>query len=109
MSSIRTSILAVAVVASSWATSQAASVCTDTASLSKSEGCLDDVFNRTNIAGLDGKPVGDTYYFWFGSDVVLARCVRPGETQVMLFSYHQKSDQACPLLTRVKDAIERAP
>lgn len=109
MRSIKASILVATVMALSWATSQAASVCTDTVNLPKSEGCLDNVFNSTNIAGLDAKPVGDTYYFWFGSDVVLARCVRPGETQVVLFSYHQKNDQACPLLSRVKDAIERAP
>ena len=42
-------------------------------------------------------------------DVVVTRCVRPGETQVVLFSYHTKSDQACPLLKRLKDALERTP
>ena len=101
--------LAAVIVWTSCAPSQAASVCTDTVNFQKPDGCLDNVFNGTNIAGLDAKPIGDTYYFWFGSDVVLARCIRPGETQVVLFAYHQKSDQACPLLKRVKDAIERAP
>lgn len=94
-------------VCTSWTPLHAASVCTDTARFQKPDGCLDNIFNRTNIAGLDGKPIGDTYYFWFGADVVAARCVRPGETQVVLFAYNQKNDQACLLLKRVKDAVEK--
>jgi hypothetical protein len=109
MKLIRICALAAIIVPTLGATSHAVSVCTDTVTLAKPDGCLDTVFNQTNIAGLDAKPIGDTYYFWFGTDIVLARCVRPGETQVMLFAYHQKNDQACPLLTRVKDAIEHGP
>src|SRR3974377_865020 len=99
-------VLAAITAAVPAAPSRAASVCTDVVKFQKPDGCLDNVFNRTSVAGLDATPVGDSYYFWFGTDVVVARCVRPGETQVVLFSYHQKSDQACPLTKRPKDEAE---
>ena len=109
MKSFRAAIVAAIIVAAPCAPLQAASVCTDTVNFQKTDGCLDNIFNRANVAGLNATPIGDTYYFWFGSDVVLARCIRPGETQAVMFAYNQKNDQACPLLKRVKDALERAP
>lgn len=88
---------------------QAASVCSGSVTFENADGCLDNVFNRTNIAGLDAKPSGDSYFLWLGDDVVVARCIRPGETQVVLFAYHQQKDRACPLLNRVRDALQKAP
>jgi hypothetical protein len=88
---------------------RAASVCTGIVNLDNDEGCLDNIFNRTNIAGLDAKPDGDTYFFWMGDNVIVARCMRPGETVVALFAYHQQKDKACPMLSRVRDALQHKP
>jgi hypothetical protein len=42
-------------------------------------------------------------FFWFGDDVVTARCLT--RTLVVFSSYDYRSQDACPLLNQIKNTV----
>jgi hypothetical protein len=64
------------------------------------QACVRDVIEQTSRAGLRPSTVGDTLFFWFGNDMVAARCM--SRTLVAFSAYHRHDNQACPLQDRVK-------
>lgn len=70
------------------------------------QSCVEMVRERARTAGFDGRRTEETVFFWFGRNVVTARCI--GNSLIALAAYHQQPDQACPLLGRIGDAVAGA-
>lgn len=83
----------------------AASACTNFVELASDtrQSCVDTVRERARGAGFDGRRTEETVFFWFGSNVVTARCI--GNSLIALAAYHQQQDRACPLLDRIGEAM----
>jgi len=83
----------------------AASACTNFVELASDnrQTCAEMVRERARSAGFDGRRTEETVFFWFGSNVVTARCI--GNSLIALAAYHQQQDRACPLLDRIGDAM----
>lgn len=84
----------------------AASACTNFVELA-SDSCVETVRERARSAGFDGRRTEETVFFWFGSNVVTARCI--GNSLIALAAYHQQQDRACPLLDRIGEAMRPSP
>ncbi len=84
----------------------AASACTAYVRIDEenAQACLNLVRNKTRDAGFNGSKTGESYFFWFGQNVVSGRCI--DGTIVALAAYHQQNDRACPLLDRIKDVLD---
>ena len=87
----------------------AASACTNFVELAADhrQSCVETVRERARRAGFDGRRTEETVFFWFGSNVVTARCI--GNSLIALAAYHEQPDRACPLLDRVGAAVHRPP
>jgi hypothetical protein len=71
------------------------------------DSCLEMVDNRTRDAGFKGRRVGETFFFWFGANVVTARCI-PEKDLVAFAAYHRDADPAaCRLSDRIKNVLKR--
>jgi hypothetical protein len=83
----------------------AASACTAYVNVNRDnvDDCLRAIRERTDDSGFKGSRTGETYFFWFNQNVVSARCI--DGSLVAMAAYHRQNDRACPLLDRVKDAI----
>jgi len=84
----------------------AASACTAYVRIDEenAQGCLNLVRNKTRDAGFNGSRTGESYFFWFGQDVVSTRCV--DGSVIAIAAYHRQNDRACPLLDRIKDVLD---
>lgn len=67
--------------------------------------CVRDVQRQTKQAGYTSSVNVDTLFFWFGDDVVTARCM--SRTLVAFASYDYRSRDACPLLNQIKDTLRQ--
>ena len=87
----------------------AASACTNFVELASDtrQSCVEMVRERARSAGFDGRRTEETVFFWFGSNVVTARCI--GNSLIALAAYHQQQDRACPLLDRIGEAMRPSP
>ena len=65
--------------------------------------CVRDVESQAQKAGYRSQTTQDTLFFWFGDDVVTARCLT--RTLVVFASYDYRSQNACPLLNQIKDTL----
>jgi hypothetical protein len=65
--------------------------------------CVREVEAQTRQAGYASEVNADTLFFWFGRDVVTARCM--SRTLVALSSFDNGTDDACPLLNRIRDHL----
>ena len=65
--------------------------------------CVQDVENQASRAGYKSQTTLDTLFFWFGDDVVTARCLT--RTLVVFASYDYRSSNACPLLNQIKNTL----
>jgi hypothetical protein len=99
-------LLAGASLALSSATASAASACTAYIRVGGEDAreCMNIIGRRTRDADLKSSRTGETHFFWFGQNVVTTRCI-DGDL-VAMAAYHRQDDRACPLLDRVKDAIQ---
>ena len=70
------------------------------------EQCIGFILQRTRGAGLKSDLSGDTLYFWFDNNVVMARCVGT-HSMIMLATYHTEDDSACGLQDKVQNALEQ--
>jgi hypothetical protein len=68
------------------------------------DDCMSIVRRRTNDSGFNGSRTGETVFFWFDQNVVSTRCI--DGSLVAMAAYHRQNDRACPLLDRIKDAIQ---
>jgi hypothetical protein len=84
----------------------AASACTAYINVSRDDvqACMRLIRRRTDDAGFNGSRTGETVFFWFDQNVVSARCI--DGSLVAMAAYHRQNDRACPLLDRIKDAIQ---
>jgi len=69
--------------------------------------CVRDVQFQTQRAGYTSSVNVDTLFFWFGDDVVTARCM--SRTLVAFTSYDYRQRDACPLLNQIKNTIRQQP
>ncbi len=85
----------------------AASACTAFVRIDEenAQACLNLVRSKTKDAGFNGSKTGESYFFWFGQNVVSARCV--DGNIVAMAAYHNQNDRACPLLDRIKDVLDK--
>lgn len=99
-------LAAAAIIAIAPAPADAASACTAYIRVNGDDvqDCMNIVRRRTRDANLSGSRTGETYFFWFNQNVVSTRCI--DGSLVAMAAYHQQNDRACPLLDRVKDAIQ---
>jgi hypothetical protein len=67
--------------------------------------CVRDVESQASRGGYRSQTTLDTLFFWFGDDVVTARCL--SRTLVVFASYDYRSQDACPLLNQIKDTLRR--
>jgi hypothetical protein len=67
--------------------------------------CVRDVQTQAQQAGFVSSVNVDTLFFWFGDDVVTARCM--SRTLVAFSAYDYQSRDACPLLNRVKNILRQ--
>jgi hypothetical protein len=67
--------------------------------------CVRDVQYQTQQAGYTSSVNVDTLFFWFGDDVVTARCM--SRTLVAFSSYDYRARDACPLLNQVKNTLRQ--
>ncbi len=67
--------------------------------------CVQDVESQASRGGYRSQTTLDTLFFWFGDDVVTARCLT--RTLVVFSSYDYRSQDACPLLNQIKDTLRR--
>jgi hypothetical protein len=65
--------------------------------------CVRDVESQSQRAGYRSQVTQDTLFFWFGDDVVTARCLT--RTLVVFASYDYRSQNACPLLNQIKNTL----
>jgi hypothetical protein len=64
------------------------------------------VDDLTKKARFKARRTGATFFFWFGNNVVTARCI--SEKGLIAFAaYHRQNDGACTLAVRIIDVIER--
>lgn len=94
---------------------RAAAACTDWVHLSggsrdmdmnnnqNKNSCVRDVELQAQQAGYRAQTTQDTLFFWFGDDVVTARCL--SRTLVVFASYDYRSTNACPLLNQIKNTL----
>ena len=94
---------------------RAAAACTDWVHLSGGQrdmdmfnerarsSCVRDVESQSQQAGYRSQITQDTLFFWFGDDVVTARCLT--RTLVVFASYDYRSQNACPLLNQIKNTL----
>jgi hypothetical protein len=61
--------------------------------------CISDIKNATARGGFKTDTSGQDIYFWFGDNIVVARCA--SRTFVMMSAHQNKTEDACPLLQRV--------
>jgi hypothetical protein len=99
--------LFVIALGSAWShPAKAASACTAWVEFKGTdEQCMQMVARQTDRASLKGQRSERTYFFWFGPNVVTARCIAE-KGIIVLAAYHTQNDRACPLSDRVKKAIE---
>src|SRR5262245_39307134 len=69
------------------------------------EECVRDVEYQTQRAGYTSSVNVDTLFFWFGDDVVTARCM--SRTLVAFAAYDYRSRDACPLLNQIKNTLRQ--
>jgi hypothetical protein len=69
------------------------------------EQCVRDVQDQTQRAGYRSQVNVDTLFFWFGDDVVTARCL--SRTLVVFMAYDFRARDACPLLNQVKNTLRQ--
>jgi hypothetical protein len=67
--------------------------------------CVRDVQYQSQQAGYTSSVNVDTLFFWFGDDVVVARCM--SRTLVAFASYDYRARDACPLLNQIKNTIRQ--
>jgi hypothetical protein len=65
--------------------------------------CVRDVESQASRGGYRSQTTLDTLFFWFGDDVVTARCLT--RTLVVFSSYDYRSQDACPLLNQIKNTL----
>lgn len=65
--------------------------------------CVRDVESQTSRGGYRSQTTLDTLFFWFGDDVVTARCLT--RTLVVFSSYDYRAQDACPLLNQIKNTV----
>ncbi len=94
---------------------RAAAACTDWVHLAGSRrdydqnnanerrACVRDVESQASRGGYRSQTTLDTLFFWFGDDVVTARCLT--RTLVVFSSYDYRSQDACPLLNQIKNTL----
>jgi hypothetical protein len=66
--------------------------------------CVRDVESQASRGGYKSQTTLDTLFFWFGDDVVTARCLT--RTLVVFSSYDYRSQDACPLLNQIKNTLK---
>jgi len=69
------------------------------------EECVRDVQSQAQQAGYTSSVNVDTLFFWFGDDVVTARCM--SRTLVALTAYDYRARDACPLLNQIKNTLRQ--
>jgi hypothetical protein len=71
------------------------------------DSCYEMIDDWTRSAGFKGRRVEETFFFWFGSNVVTARCIT--EKGLIAFAaYHRDNHPAaCVLSDRIRNVIER--
>jgi hypothetical protein len=71
------------------------------------DSCYEMVDERTRNAGFKGQRSGETFFFWFGSNVVTARCI--SEKDLISFAaYHRDNHPAaCRLSDRIVNIFRR--
>jgi hypothetical protein len=71
------------------------------------DSCHEMVDEVTRGARFKGVRVGETFFFWFGTNVVTARCI--AEKDLIAFAaYHRDADPAaCRLEDRIVDLFRR--
>jgi hypothetical protein len=85
----------------------AASACTAWISFEgPPEACMAMIARRTSSLGFRADTTRDTHFFWFGDNVVTARCISE-KGVIALAAYHQQNGRACPLSDQIRTAIER--
>jgi hypothetical protein len=67
------------------------------------KACVRDVENQASQGGYRSQTTLDTLFFWFGDDVVTARCLT--RTLVVFSSYDYRAQDACPLLNQIKNTV----
>jgi hypothetical protein len=67
--------------------------------------CVRDVQYQTQQAGYTSSVNVDTLFFWFGDDVVTARCM--SRTLVAFAAYDYRARDACPLLNQIKNTLRQ--
>jgi hypothetical protein len=67
--------------------------------------CVRDVQYQSQRAGYTSAVTADTLFFWFGDDVVTARCM--SRTLVAFSSYDARARDACPLLNQIKNTLRQ--
>jgi hypothetical protein len=94
---------------------RAAAACTDWVHLAGSRrdydqnnanerrACVRDMESQVSRGGYKSQTTLDTMFFWFGDDVVTARCLT--RTLVVFSSYDYRSQDACPLLNQIKNTV----
>jgi len=69
------------------------------------DDCVRDVQSQTQRAGYTSSANVDTLFFWFGDDVVTARCM--SRTLVAFTAYDYRARDACPLLNQIKNTLRQ--
>jgi len=86
-------------------TADARSVCTGVVPYNGDlKVCHTQIQEGTKARKIKHSREGNTYFFWFGRNVVTARCLTP--SAIALAAFHDGDNLACPLLNRVKAALE---
>jgi hypothetical protein len=67
--------------------------------------CVREVEAQTRQAGYTSQVNADTLFFWFGNDVVTARCM--SRTLVAFSSYDNGAEDACPLMNRIREHLRQ--
>ncbi len=87
----------------SWVHLDAGNKDTDLDNANGRSECVREVQSQAQKGGYVSSVNVDTLFFWFGDDVVTARCMT--RTLVAFSSYDYQSRDACPLLNQVKNTL----
>lgn len=100
---LASALLIAALVAPS--TANARSICTGVVPYNGNISvCHSQIRDGSRVRGLKYSQKGNSFFYWFGPNVVSARCLT--QSVIALAAFHEGNNLACPLLNRVKDAIQ---